>query len=239
VVSFSSPAVVRDLVAGKNLALPPDPIFAASALSADGRLVAFTRVLSKRQLLVWDAAAGKVLLDVETKGGILAFSPDGRKLVEGGETVVRVWDLQKHTLEGTLQVPGARHLVFSQDGDVLACCAGNQVVLLDTTTWQIRRLQSTGHELTVAAFSPDGKRLATGGGMGEIGRGGGVTIWDVDGGLAVLTLGRASEMYVRLAFSPDGQRLAAATGQLLAIVGGEASSVRVVVWDARPVPREE
>jgi WD40 repeat protein len=65
-------------------------------------------------------------------------------------------------------------------------------------------------------FSPDGKRLASGGGRGE------VEVWDAQTGLELLTLNGAQ---LRLCFSPDGRRLASASGKA------------VKVWDASPLEK--
>jgi WD40 repeat protein len=63
---------------------------------------------------------------------------------------------------------------------------------------------NAGRLLSVA-FSPDGSRLAAGGGDGS------VRVWDVASGQEVLTLhGVASRAKLPVAFSPDGARLAAA-----------------------------
>jgi WD40 repeat protein len=76
-----------------------------------------------------------------------------------------------------------------------------------------------------AAFSPDGKRLAT------AGEGGRVTLWDVPTGQQLLDLSGFSVMMTVLAFSPDGTRLACG-----GIEGGRAV---VKIWDARPLaPRD-
>jgi WD40 repeat protein len=90
----------------------------------------------------------------------------------------------------------------------------------------------TGQELLTlkggaysVAYSPDGKRLATGSGQGD------VKVWDGRTGQEMLTLkGQHSDAVLSVAFSPDGKRLAS---------GGsydntkEARTVQLKIWDAQ------
>ena len=70
----------------------------------------------------------------------------------------------------------------------------------------------------------------------DVGRGGGVKLWDTATGLELLTLGGAADNVTALAFSADGHRLAAAA------LGGSPNNFlrsppgKVVIWDATPLP---
>ena len=71
------------------------------------------------------------------------------------------------------------------------------------------------------AISPDGLRLATGGGNEVMGE---VTLWDAATGEETLTLRGIRKRVVSLAFSPDGHWLVA-----------ECSDGTIRVWDGTPV----
>ena len=85
------------------------------------------------------------------------------------------------------------------------------------------------------AFSPDGKRLATGGGAAT-------QIWDASTGKALLTLAGQAGTTFSVAFSPDGTRVAAGrmdktakvwdvgTGQVLFTLSGHGGIIYSVAF---------
>jgi WD40 repeat protein len=79
-----------------------------------------------------------------------------------------------------------------------------------------------GHSGVVrsASFSPDGKRIVSGG--GEINKPGEIKIWDAETGQEMLTLEGHSDVVASVSFSPDGKQI---------VSGSDDNTLKV--WDAQ------
>jgi WD40 repeat protein len=225
----------------------PGPATAAVAFSPDGKLLASGGL--DRAVRIWDVATGKELFRLpghtRTVTG-LGFSRNGKRLVSatGGQSFefvgvdpgplklmsdrdnlipdLKVWDLTTNTEILNLSLKGKTlGVAISPDGAVVAApFADHSVRLYSVATGKEERILK-GHSQAARgiAFSPDGKRLITGGSSDES-----IKLWDTQTGEEIITLVRGSTDFVRsVGFSADGRR----------IVASSKDDVRV--WDATPL----
>jgi WD40 repeat protein len=187
--------------------LPAEEFRADTALSADGRVMAF--LCAKETVCVWDLAAGRELQRLKSEDGTsnVALTPDGKQLAWGHTTgTVSLWDVasgrELRKLAGGKR--DVQALVFAPDGKVLAAHSADGV----TRLWQV----ATGTEQRTwgspfgdgLIFSPDGQLLAE----GNIGRTRTVVVREVATGTVVRQLDAWAPGHV-LAFSADGRYIAA------------------------------
>lgn len=174
------------------------------AFSPDGKILATSSIFEGGIALLWDVQTGKMrrALKGQTDDVIsLAFSPDGKTLATGGSPTI-LWNTQTGKIRLTLD--NSIEVAFSPDDKTLAASSGNIIRLWNVQTGKARdTLTDASGAIHSMVFSPDGRTLATGGGLDHIAH-----LWDVQSGEARITFKGATEAVDLVEFSPDGRTLA-------------------------------
>jgi WD40 repeat protein len=183
----------------------------AVAFSPDG-----TRLASagwNGNLVLWETATGKQLAEMDdhtffwSTHPAVAFSADGKSVRACGENC----PLHVCSAAGAnaRDIPLPEHHrsrpTFSADGSLLVASGSEGVlrVMEAATGKELLRLRGQAGDLKAAAFSHDGRYLATTGGRKEL------SLWELATAEQVCTLPDLGEE--SLAFAPDGRTLAAAS----------------------------
>jgi WD40 repeat protein len=219
----------------------PAPVTAA-AFSPDGRKLATT---DRDRVRVWDTATGKPLIadlphrqpDAQFPGDVqpVVFSPDGRLLLTASldarlwdaatGQLLHKWDTRLTHLDGSAFSPDGKRLVLLGFDQGLPCAQ-----VWDTGTGKMAAPAMHHENLITAAFSPDGRKIATAGGNL-------VRIWDAVTGQQLGPDLRHPAPVFALSFSPDSRFVAtcrcdhtarvwdATTGELTASLFSPAARV--------------
>jgi WD40 repeat protein/serine/threonine protein kinase len=211
--------------------------------SLDGKRIATAS--GDQTAKLWDAASGANLLTWHTGPvGPIAFSPDGQRIITGGDNTLKVWSCAV----GRDLPPAGSKAAASIDSRAF-CLDGRRILTANLSDGEPIKVwdQASDHELatlkgsrasfqTVVAFSRTGNRIATGG-EDDLAK-----IWDVDSGDELVTLRGHMARVDGIGFSTDGRRVATgsadetakvwdtATGKLLLNLPGHPGMVKVVAF---------
>jgi RNA polymerase sigma factor (sigma-70 family) len=215
-------------VPGRAIAFSPgDKLLAGTASSPDDKRRLLTPTDENRYgvLTLWETSTGKAVRTLEgSRGGPVAFSPNGRRLAGAGRAgEVTVWDASTGKVVLRLRTGSANAVAFSPDGKRLA--AGTDEGAL--CVWDL----GTGKEVFATAdahikrvvrlcFTSDGRHLISGGqrrhrlGLFEPWapeHDGEVKVWDARTGKERFAFKTHVSGISGMALSPDGTRVAAST----------------------------
>ncbi|HEV3256395.1 MAG TPA: c-type cytochrome domain-containing protein [Gemmataceae bacterium] len=190
--------------------------------------------LMRELRLRWKPPAPKPVYDRPVIVTALAFTPDNKQLVVGGQHELTVWDVAGGKLEKRIatRAERAKAMVFLPDGKLAVAGSRpgqegdvriynlqggtpkvvNGVPMLDGVhdkTVMVKELLETDDEVLCLAVSADGKKLASGG-CDRL-----VCVWDLSAGYANAKLEQTIENHadwvLGVVFSPDGQKLLTAS----------------------------
>jgi serine/threonine protein kinase/WD40 repeat protein len=205
IIDYKTAEVVQEYTREGNQIL-------SAAYSPDGTLLidGASYAMAIRATESWN-----IVRDVPWGAYKLAWFPDGRRLLVLTKNA-RIWDWE----ENTVLWNGPAH--GGSSGAAMAVSPdGRQFLFADrirdsTTSEEIHQLAGHGGGVRCAAFSSDGKRLATGGDDSTI------RIWDTTTGRILLSLRGHDGSVQAVHFSSDNTRL---------LSGGNDG--RVLLWDSR------
>jgi WD40 repeat protein len=185
--------------------------------SPDSRYL-LTGYFSDEQVQIWEVASGKLsgslkIAEDRNFGFNLAFSPDGKTVLTGGEDVI-AWDFPAAKPRFTIERnrTQAQALAVSPDGKTVATgTLGGDVRLWDANNGDpIAKLPADLYDGVYAVtFSPDGKYIAAAMGYSDGARSfpGTIQVWEFATRKVITRIETLNDLVTSLVFSPDNQSI--------------------------------
>jgi WD40 repeat protein/beta-lactamase regulating signal transducer with metallopeptidase domain len=197
-------------------------------------------------LRLWDAETGASMQRLNTNDELTCFawSPDGRAVVTGGyERQLKQWEVGTGPMRLLTGHKGpVNYALFSPDGRYILSCGhwpqGDKTLRLwdSASGKEIRQFMGHTDQLGGIAFSPDGKRIASGS-LDKT-----IRLWESETGTSIRVLEGHQAQVISVAFTPDGKRLVSGshdktvrlwnveTGKTLHVFEGHTDWVRGVAF---------
>ncbi len=181
---------------------------------------------------IWDVGTGNLLHKLQGHKRIVwsvKFNPDGSKLASSSfDFSFKLWNVD----DGKLVWDNKEHketvvdISFSHDGKMLASTSDDKTIMLwNVAEQKLIRTMKVPEHVQAVAFSPDDKRLMTGGrdkpmigeflqeifGDSKFNPGVSARLWDVESGKLLQTFTRHTNDVMDVAYSNDGKRVATAS----------------------------
>lgn len=190
--------------------------------------------------LRWVEEGGRLL---GHSGAVMSsdFAPDGRHLVTGGDSTIRIWETgAAPTIETRLEghTGALTALAYSPDGRrLLTAGKDGSVRIWDTASGKMFRTlgdAKTLGEIRGAEFSADGQRVVTASRIARVKENGkevnasSVHVWDAETGADIRALSGHTEGAVFARLSPDGRRLVTVAdgGTTISMSGGALTGLK-------------
>jgi WD40 repeat protein len=197
--SSGSSVKIWDLSAGRELQTLAGQLGAQDlAFSPDNKLL----VSGDADLGLWDVASGKLIRIIPGGTQSLAYSSDGHWLATNPKGSLQIWDTRTWTTAG-LFPPAGEHIWWMDFAATEP--SPTNLSASGVKWWKVgadQEARSLWGATYAAAFSPNGKYLATG-----AARGGNVSVWDTTTGQLLRTFAAHGVGVSIVSFSPDNKWL--------------------------------
>jgi WD40 repeat protein/serine/threonine protein kinase len=180
---------------------------------------------------LWDVETGEQIRELRGHSGPVnrvVFQDSRRLATLSGDHTLRIWDVEtgqpSRTFSTAVDPPWpVSDMACSPDGKLFALSGPDKFVRLwDAETGrEVRRLEGHRVGARVAAFSADGRRLATGAGDVTRSDAGELRLWDVESGACLQVFEGHTDSIYNVSFSPDGTRVVSA-----------AADQTIKLWDS-------